>query len=173
MLLRQFRLGNNLPTHIEKIHQIGKDFLLGKASECWGEFLGLWLARLRSKKGPQFIRQYLIKKGFIYCHCDNSSIPMLNHLCNVIRKGNILAFFFSVNYQLQTGTRVLGQIISSIVCVLNSSYRQTDSRSEQYRLNRFLKNENKRQNFKFYQFNWFFKWWVKRSNPWTPYPASS
>ena len=25
--------------------------------------------------GPQFTGQYLIEKAFIYCHCDNSSIP--------------------------------------------------------------------------------------------------
>ena len=24
---------------------------------------------------PQFTRQYLIEKAFIYCHCGNSSIP--------------------------------------------------------------------------------------------------
>ena len=49
MLLRQFRLGNNLPTDIRE----NTDFLWEKASEiaeCRRKFRRLWLARLGSKK---------------------------------------------------------------------------------------------------------------------------
>ena len=53
MLQRQFRLGNNLPTHIRE----NTDFLLEKASEipeCRGEFRRLLLARFGSKKKRQY-----------------------------------------------------------------------------------------------------------------------
>ena len=58
MLLRQFRLDNNLPTHIRE----NTDFLLGKASEiaeCRCEFRRLWLARLGSKKRKYEQRKFL------------------------------------------------------------------------------------------------------------------